>query len=312
MDELGGPEAKITQVSPAAPSAQTLGLVTTLERRDLSVVQRAMESQADPIMSAGLFPPNDVIMKFAAYFPPSTPYSYILLRLHNTSVLHPRFHLCDLKDALKIADAIEPVKNLTISDRIIFCASPASVKDEALRPILRSFAECVANQRGGEILDIKALDLEILNVRPTIESRTLLLQLECLHKALILYLWLSYRFAGVFSSHTMAFYIKGIVEERIQQNLTKAATILKSKENPSTKSTSRNLLESNSDEVDNHLLGNEQSIDPSHEQYREPSKRLEGNSVIHQTLGRPGAGVDVTIANHTPGREAFSRGDASC
>ncbi|KAI4246611.1 MAG: hypothetical protein L6R42_009860, partial [Xanthoria sp. 1 TBL-2021] len=218
-----GPDAPKPRMSPDVSPAQTLGLVTTLDRGGLSTIQKAMTSQADPIMSAGIFPPDDVLIRFAAYFPPSTPFSYILIRLHNTSLLHPRFHLCILKDHLKVADAIEPVRNLTVSDRITFCASPASVrdKDDPMIPVLRELAECVANKSGGGILDIQGLKLELLEMEVTAGSRLFLEKLEALHKALILYLWLSYRFAGVFNTQAMAFYIKSLVEKKIQEVLSR-------------------------------------------------------------------------------------------
>ncbi|KAL8649279.1 MAG: hypothetical protein Q9226_005642 [Calogaya cf. arnoldii] len=209
-------------MSPDVSPAQTLGLVTTLDR-GLSTIQKAMTSQADPIMSAGIFPPDDVLVRFAAYFPPSTPFSYILTRLHNTSLLHPRFHLCILKDHVKIADAIEPVRNLTISDRIIFCVSPASLKnnDDPLESVLRELAESVANNSGGGVLEIQGLDLELLEMEVTDSSRLFLQKLEALHKALILYIWLSYRFAGVFNTQAMAFYIKSLVEKKIEEVLSR-------------------------------------------------------------------------------------------
>ncbi|KAL8953166.1 MAG: hypothetical protein Q9222_000988 [Ikaeria aurantiellina] len=223
VNELANQQAQRDKVSPTGSSAQNLGLVTTLNRGNLSVVQSALESQPDPIMSAGLFPPTNILVRFAAYFPPSTPLSYILLRLHSTSLLHPRFHLCVLKDHLTIADTIEPVKNLTISDRIVFCASPANPRDEAMIPILRAYAECVGNNAGGAILDVPALNLQLLDRQVKVGSRDYLEKLERMHKALILYLWLSYRFAGVFNTQAMAFYVKGLVEERIEQTLARAS-----------------------------------------------------------------------------------------
>ncbi|KAL8906479.1 MAG: hypothetical protein Q9207_002017 [Kuettlingeria erythrocarpa] len=204
--------------------AKSLGLVTTLGRGDLSVIQTAMATAPDPIMSAGLLPPVDVLVRFAAYFPPSTPFSYILTRLFKTSIIHPRFHLCSLSERLRIADIIEPVRNLTISDRIIFCASPAGVREETIQPILRAFAECVGNRSGGNILDIKVLDIDLLNLQVTVGSKEYLHKLECLHKSLILYIWLSYRFVGVFHTQAMAFYLKTLVEEKIQQALSTVRT----------------------------------------------------------------------------------------
>lgn len=282
--------------------AKSLGLVTTLDRGDLSVVQSAMESAADPIMSAGLFPPVEVLVRFAAYFPPSTPFSYILLRLFKTSIIHPRFHLCSLNERLKIADIIEPVKGLTISDRVIFCASPANVKDEALQPVLRAFAECVGNKSGGNILEIKALDLELLNMQVTIGSREYLHKLECLHKSLILYLWLSYRFAGVFHTQAMAFHLKTLVEEKIQQALSTVQTNIRTTSYlPIRRQTTKQFVPE---------VTNDGSLDD--DEYSDlslkPRQQALGNSasgpVEHKIRRQPDEGTHITIshllANHQP------------
>ncbi|KAL8678969.1 MAG: hypothetical protein Q9186_004738 [Xanthomendoza sp. 1 TL-2023] len=224
-DQSSSADAHISNMSPDVSPAQTLGLVTSLERYELSVIQKAMIAEADPIMSAGIFPPDDIIVRFAAYFPPSTSFSYILTRLHDISLLNSRFHLCVLKDRTRIADAIEPVKNLTVRDRIIFCASPAGTKDtdDPMIGLLRALAECVASNTGGGILDIESIELSLLQEDVALASRDFLQKLEYLHKALILYIWLSFRFAGVFNTQAMAFYIKSIVEDKIQQVLSQAS-----------------------------------------------------------------------------------------
>ncbi|KAL8995564.1 MAG: hypothetical protein Q9188_006781, partial [Gyalolechia gomerana] len=311
VDELSGSGAKGAKVSPAVSSPPNLGLVTTLDRDDLSSVQTAMESQADPIMSAGLFPPVDVLVRFAAYFPPSTPFSYILHRLHSKSILHPRFHLCSLKDHLQIADTIEPVRNLTISDRIIFCASPAGIKDETLRPVLRAFANCVGSKTGGGILDIKALDLGLLDVQSTTGSRDHLQRLESLHKALILYLWLSYRFAGVFNTQAMAFYVKKLVEERIQQALSKVAN-KKNKDTFTTKRILQQSLEPKNpapDKTDDSRFHDEQSLTSDHKPLPFPGNP-DGRGVTGQTTKKPEAGLDVTIPGPTTDQGSLNRGGA--
>ncbi|KAI4833562.1 P-loop containing nucleoside triphosphate hydrolase protein, partial [Aureobasidium sp. EXF-8845] len=60
----------------------TLGLVTTLEDFDFPVIAKAMKEEPEPIRSAGIFPPAPIVERFASYFPPDTPFSYILMRLH--------------------------------------------------------------------------------------------------------------------------------------------------------------------------------------------------------------------------------------
>lgn len=211
-------EKQETPIS-GAPPEQNLGLVTTLEQMDFPQLSRAMQSEAQPIMSAGIFPPDSVVLRFAAYFPPDTPFSYILLRLHELSLMHPRFHLCQLRDGLFIADVIHSVQNLTISDRIVFCAAPASAREPNIGLVLQDLAKCVANNESGALLEIPNLNLDILN-KPVTEEKDYLSKLESLHKALVLYLWLSYRFDGVFTSKAMAFYVKGLVEANIDKVLT--------------------------------------------------------------------------------------------
>ena len=196
----------------------SLGLVTTLEQADLPYLRRFMESEPEPIMSAGIFPPTTILLQFAAYFPPSTSFSYILLRLHELSHRHPRYHLCILKEQIAIADTIQPVESLSIHDRIIFCAAPAALRSKNMAAILAAFARCVGNNSSGALLDIPEIPLDILNqdIEP---NRNSMEMLESLHKALILYLWLSYRFAGVFINQAMAFHVKRLVEERIDKML---------------------------------------------------------------------------------------------
>ncbi|KAL8840703.1 MAG: hypothetical protein Q9170_001221 [Blastenia crenularia] len=300
-------------LSPDASSAKTLGLVTTLEREDLPALQTAMTSQPDPIMSAGILPPVDVVVKFAAYFPPSTPFSYILLRLHSISALHPRFFLCALKNRLEISDIIEPVQGLTISDRIIFCASPASPRHDSMRPILRAFAECVARKSGGAILDIPALKIEHLNVRYAVQSIEYLQNLELLHMALVLYLWLSYRFAGIFTTREMAFYVKGLVEERIQQALSKLADKRKRISKPPTGRIVGHITESMDPDANDAgdgsgdgLLGIDQSLGPS----IKPDSHLTGNINVDDAEGStqsmPDVGLDVTIPDFAPTQQSLS------
>ena len=206
--------------SPIASPAQSLGLVTTLEPMDLSVVRKAMQTEADPIMSAGIFPPTEILMRFAAHYPENTPFSYILLRLHELALKHPRFHLCVLKDQVKIADAIESVKDLTINDRIIFTAAPANTRNPHTAVVLRALAQCVANNGGGALLDLPEIDLDVLDLELT-SGKGYLNRLEDLHKSLILYLWLSYRFAGVFKSQRMTFHVKSLVEQKIDKVLSR-------------------------------------------------------------------------------------------
>ncbi|KAG8527477.1 uncharacterized protein KY384_007629 [Bacidia gigantensis] len=215
-----------TEVSnPKDLPAPNVGLVTTLENHDMVYVRRAMQAEPDPIMSAGLFPPTDIIEQFAAYFDPSTRFSHIMQRLHEIALVQPRYKLCHLRDQVRIADIIHSVENLSLRDRITFCAAPAQVGGQGgtkriggMPEIVRAFARCVGDRSSGALLEISELNIDVLNEKMTVD-RGYLDRLEMLHKALVLYLWLSYRFPGAFISQGMGFYLKGLVENRIDKTL---------------------------------------------------------------------------------------------
>ncbi|KAI4108180.1 MAG: hypothetical protein L6R37_001220 [Teloschistes peruensis] len=315
VDRQARLENQGSAVTPEVSPAQNLGLVTTLWPSDLPWVQTAMASQADPIMTAGIFPPTDIIVRFSAYFPPSTPLSYILLRLHKISVMHPRFHMCVLKDQLGIADTIEPVKNLTIADRLLFCAAPASMKEDAMRPVVRAFAECVGNGAAGGILDIPVLNLRHLDKQvpgPSVDRIEFLGKLEFLHRAIVLYLWLSYRFAGVFNTQAMAFYVKSIVEERIQRMLTMVSsrqgqgTIVRGRTTKFWKPRDGFDLTQNLDFEDADNEGSSESNDTiaARAHTRDGANRqVYGATVKTKTLPQPGDEIDPSIIVASSERE---------
>lgn len=212
------PPAKIDYGQRATPQSglENTGFVTTLEKFDFPVVVSAMTAEPEPIRTAGLFPPGPVLERFASYFPRGTPFSFILTRLHELSMMHHRFHLCGLRDQVWIADLIEPVRDLTTADRNIFCAAPAAKGDMDLwRHLMPAYARCVAEQRSASIVDFEELPLETLEAEVE-ASREYLRELERLHKGVVTYLWLSYRFAGIFNARPLAFHVKELVEGKIE------------------------------------------------------------------------------------------------
>ena len=174
-----------------------------------------METEAAPLASIGIAPPAAIILRFSTYFPPETPLSYIFLRLYEISRMHPRFQLCSLRSYIGIADMIQPIKELSIADRLVLCAAPIDLKAPQFSKVVLAFAKCIATQSNGALLEIEALNIMILDEVVSVADKVYLQRLESLHKALVLYLWLSYRFIGVFTSQGMAFHVKKLVEEKI-------------------------------------------------------------------------------------------------
>ncbi|KAF2199542.1 P-loop containing nucleoside triphosphate hydrolase protein [Delitschia confertaspora ATCC 74209] len=214
LDDSNSP----TAVQPSKPKSSTVGYVTTLEAFDYPALKSKMSKDPPMILTAGIFPPAIIIERFANYFPPGTPFSYILLRLHEIADMHPRFHQCDLRDITSIADAIQTVQNLSVIDRLTLCSAPANMRNPNEQKFIHALAECIAEGRSGHLLDLPYLPLELLDQSPSGE-REYLRNLEQMHKMLVLYLWLSYRFPNVFTTRSLADYTKKLVENSIESCL---------------------------------------------------------------------------------------------
>lgn len=221
-DVLSPSELAATKGSP--PQGDT-GNVTTFEQQDLQTVHDAMSKEPAPLKTANVLPPTAMLTRFASYFPSTTPFSYILLRLHDIATVGSCFKLCRLQDQIEISDLIQG-SNLSIRDRIIFSAAPASLRDPGLPEIVQELAECVAQQSNGHILEIKSIPFELLDIKQEEYeggASAYLRATETLHKAITMYLWLSYRFAGVFQSQALAFHLKDMVESKIDDALGKVS-----------------------------------------------------------------------------------------
>ncbi|KAI2628388.1 P-loop containing nucleoside triphosphate hydrolase protein [Xylaria nigripes] len=197
------------------------GQVTALVDEDLAAIIKAFKTDTPPLKTAGIQPPVAAIERLSTYFPPNTPLSFILLRLREIAKLSTRFHICSTKEMLTIADLIQPFP-MTIYDRCVFLNAPAPVRDIRVAKVVQALARCVSGMRGGNILDIPEIEVELLDTTTSklqADPSAHLEKLEGLHKAVTLYLWLSYRFSGVFSSQYLAFHIKELLEMQISEHL---------------------------------------------------------------------------------------------
>jgi ATP-dependent RNA helicase SUPV3L1/SUV3 len=196
----------------------TVGLVTCLDEEDLRYVQLALRTEPDPIKHAVIIPPAEFVDEFASHLPSGIPFEYILKRLSELSVLNSRYQIADIRDQLTIARALDQIKDLSVVSRYLLAASPADLRTSTMHSILQVFGRCVAEMKMITIADIEEVPLEVLE-RPLTNDRSYLVELELLHKALVLYLWLSYRFVNVFKDREMAFYAKSLCEEKINRCL---------------------------------------------------------------------------------------------
>ncbi|KAJ4300386.1 RNA helicase [Collariella sp. IMI 366227] len=224
MKQIGGRAGRFrtaAQEMSGDTTAPTPGLVTTLDEFDHEHITKGFKEEPGPISTAGIYPPPAIIERFHSYFPPRTPIGFVLARLREITRLSPHFHMCDFTVPLQIADIIKDF-NLSISDRCVFLNVPINLRDDKQIGVLRRFARCVANLETGHLLDFELIDLEALDVvkpKKGKEQVDDLHRLESLHQVITMYLWLSYRYQGVFQSQTLAFRVKELVEDKISERL---------------------------------------------------------------------------------------------
>jgi ATP-dependent RNA helicase SUPV3L1/SUV3 len=218
-----GLETQATVASTRTEGVSMPGYVTAMDDEDLPPIQEAFETEVGPIKTAGLFPPNYVIERFASYFAPETPFAFVLARLRELCRVSPKFHLCDFSTNLKVAEITQDL-HLTISDRCTFNGCPIHERDEHNLAALREMATAVATLTSGDLLDLPSMDLDALQYeeRPAhMSEQDYIARLESLHRAITMYLWLGYRYKGVFQSHKLAFHVKQLVEKKIEDRLSK-------------------------------------------------------------------------------------------
>ncbi|KAL7811349.1 P-loop containing nucleoside triphosphate hydrolase protein [Trichoderma gracile] len=200
---------------------EKVGLVTTMDKADLRSVQRAFQRTVDDIEAACIQPPAGIVERFASYYPPDTPLSYILKKIQETATVSSLYRIGLGNDILEIADIIQDIP-LTIHDRMTFCYLPVALRAERAVEVLRALARIVATNSKGDLLDIEEIPLEFLDLSFEDFAGTgqqYLSKLESLHVAVNQYVWLSYRYAGVFRSQKLAFHVRTLVEEKLMETL---------------------------------------------------------------------------------------------
>jgi ATP-dependent RNA helicase SUPV3L1/SUV3 len=217
-----GEEAAAAAAAKVTKETDKIGFVTTLDKLDLPLVKKVLWKDAQQIEAAFISPPVSYIEKFSTYFSPDTPLSFILMRMRELATLSGRFQLFIKESFLTIADTIQEFP-LSIFDRLVLVTAPVSLRSYGGREILQAVARCVAERKGGHILEMKEIHLELLDADlatiPKTQGVLYLQHLEALHHAVVLYLWVSYRFPRIFTAQGLAFHVRDLVQDKINEYL---------------------------------------------------------------------------------------------
>jgi ATP-dependent RNA helicase SUPV3L1/SUV3 len=202
---------------------KTIGYVTARRPSDLAYVNACFRAEVPPIEKIGFQPGSEAIARFYSYFPPGVPYSLALVRLDDIMRLPVNFFAKDIDDTINVADAVEKVKDLRIEDRIQICNAPVSVNIPSQAKLIVAMATAVSTSGDGGLLQLP-MDLDVLDIKITDQvDKTVLTRLEDLHKGLVLYCWMSFRFPSVFIDRPLAIETRTITQEAI----TKALAVMK-------------------------------------------------------------------------------------
>ncbi|EEQ83241.2 mitochondrial ATP-dependent RNA helicase Suv3 [Blastomyces dermatitidis ER-3] len=209
-----------SKIASSDKEAETnVGFVTSLEDVDLPYIRKALDTEPEPILAAGLLPPDHIVKRFSEHFPPGTPFAYILQRLHNIAQVDSSFFLSDGQGHAEAAEAIDSIKGLSMDEKLVFLSAPTHMRDPQMSNIFREFVRCVAENRSGDLLEIDDLPIDVLD-KPVSGDKGYLATLETLHRSLVLYLWLSYRCGGVFTNRALATHVKSLTEIKMDRALT--------------------------------------------------------------------------------------------
>ncbi|KAJ2778071.1 RNA helicase, partial [Coemansia javaensis] len=187
------------------------GTVTAMEARDMPVLARTMGTMPPALAAAGIKPGLETVEMFSHQFP-NIPFSRLWSMFCDVSEVDPGYFLCSSGDQGQIADAIEDIP-LTIGERYRIIFAPVSVRDEIVRQALRAFASAIARRQKCRLADVVTLPEGVPDSREEIRT------LEQWHRAITLYLWLSYHFPETFANDDEAFAVKDRCEKIVQAGL---------------------------------------------------------------------------------------------
>lgn len=201
----------------ATPGKKAVGLVTTMEHADLQSVNRAFTKSVKDMEYAYIQPPAAIVERFASYYPPETPLSFILMRIRSAAVIGDMFRISIPPDSLTIADIIQDLP-LSIYDKLTLCYMPVKLTNPTSVETLRAIAKTIATNSIGDLLSIKEIPLEYLDIDMSdtkSHASEYLGKMEALHDTINQYVWVSYRYSGMFRNQGLAFHIRGLVEQRL-------------------------------------------------------------------------------------------------
>lgn len=225
------------------PEQNLGGVVTTLHKQDLPILREVLPLELPKIQLATLDVPYKTRADVALLLPPNTPYVDVLDHLNSLIQIPSNMRTSAFQDVVPLAEMLEPYRNtLTFHELHVFTSCPVNRRDPMIisvfNNIIRQYSreglveidKAFFDTRFLSLLDLVEGTLAVLPPLPPIIGigrRVLtppiivssLPQMESMHKALVMYIWLSFRLEVAFPERARANNLKLRVETVLDQCL---------------------------------------------------------------------------------------------
>jgi ATP-dependent RNA helicase SUPV3L1/SUV3 len=232
------------------------GIVTTLRPDDLPILKTILPGALPSVPRAVMDPTFERVERLASLLEADQSYSFILQSFAELARLPQACVFSDISGRLQLAEQLTPfAKDLSLQDLELFSYAPVNVRDDNVvsifRGYIRDYAAVGKVNVEGALKDTGLLDdLEMVgrvrDTMPDVPAHGLIMpsalltpisapivatlpRLESLHKALVLYIWLSFRYDLAFSERSKAMDIKERTEELLEFCLERLPGIKQSK-----------------------------------------------------------------------------------
>lgn len=204
------------------------GVVTTLHAADLPLL-RAMLPLTLPAVTRAVFElPNEALTSMLPLVHPTTTYADLLDHTAALAKLPPNMVLSETRNRLALAEVLEEQRDvLTATDIVVFSNAPVNTRDPKVAGIFQNIVQAYATDYHVDVEEVLKKST-LLHTLKTVEETLAALPplpphlgifrqylvppitvggiplLESLHKALVLYIWLSFRYSLAFPDRELA------------------------------------------------------------------------------------------------------------
>eukprot|EP00750_Incisomonas_marina_P004544 INCI13481.1.p1 GENE.INCI13481.1~~INCI13481.1.p1 ORF type:complete len:696 (+),score=123.99 INCI13481.1:295-2382(+) len=167
------------------------GFAAVMSAKDVGRLQHTLEQKVRPLKRAGIAPSVEQLEVFSQRPDlQNATFSEILFKFMMEARCSDHYFLCDVEEALTIAEMLDEVDGLDLADCASFSMAPVDTKSVKCLDALYDYASSFADAHADDF----AIRANIHVPAEVPRSPFMIAKLEELHKVADLYLWLSLRY----------------------------------------------------------------------------------------------------------------------